>query len=85
MMEKYYLCDGKLPCCSSSHCYVNGGDCIHTNRMRHSISEKYPEFGSTRFTMDDCGNYVEYIDHTSIMRTFMASNPTPDLTRLELV
>lgn len=85
MTEKYYLCDGEPPCCSSSRCYVNGGGCIHTSEIANSISEKYPEFASTYFVKDEIGNFVEHLDPASIMRTFMAGNPTPDLTRLATV
>lgn len=84
MTDKYYLCDGKMPCCSSSDCYVNGGECIRTSKITNSISEKYPEFASTYFVQTEIGDVVEHIDPRSIMRTFMAGRPTPDLSRLVL-
>ena len=84
MTDKYYLCDGELPCNSHSMCDVNGGECLHTSKIANSISEKYPEFASTYFVQDEIGDFVECIDPTSIMRTFMADRPTPDLSMLVL-
>ena len=85
MLNKYYLCDGKMPCNSDSHCYMNGGPCIRTSEIANSISKKYPEFASTYFALNEIGDAVEHLSAASIMRTFMADNPTPDLTRLEIM
>ncbi len=82
MLDKYYLCDGKMPCSSSSDCYVNGGECMHTPHMGNSISTKYPEFAPTYFILDENGDFVECIDPASIMRTFMADNPTSCWARM---
>ena len=78
MLGKSYLCDGKRPCRSSPNCYVNGGECMHTAHMGNSISKKYPEFAPTCFMLDEDENVVERIDTASIMRTFMADNPTSE-------
>lgn len=83
--NKFYLCDGKQYCRSSSNCYMNGGNCMYTQVVGYSISEKYPEFATTYFLQNGDGDFIEHIDPSSIMRTFMADNPTPDLTRLAMV
>ena len=82
MLGKSYLCDGKRPCRSSPNCYVNGGECMHTAHMGNSISKKYPEFAPTCFMLDEDENVVERIDTASIMRTFMADNPTSCWARM---
>ncbi len=74
MLDKSYLCDGKRPCCSSSYCYVNGGECMHTAHMENSISKKYPEFAPTYFMLDEDENVVECIDTASIMRTCISDS-----------
>lgn len=83
-MTIYYLCDGRLSCNHSEDCYKNGGSCAHTIVESHSIVKNYPEFADTYFTPDGA-DAVECIDPRAFMRTFMADNPTPDLTRLATV
>lgn len=81
-MGKLYLCDGSMDCNCSDYCYKNGGMCMHTASIAHSVSAVYPEFPDTYFIADSKGGQVEQLNPYSLMRTFMAGNPTPDLTRV---
>lgn len=46
-MEKLYLCDGNRDCNTSENCYKNGGVCMITTSIEHSLFNVYIDFSDT--------------------------------------
>ena len=48
MVNTMYLCDGKVPECKKTSCYLNGGYCWHTSDISHAINFRF--MGSGRYS-----------------------------------
>lgn len=44
----YYLCDGKVPDCKKTSCYMHGGGCKRTNCIEHAINFEKTKSGCYR-------------------------------------
>ena len=69
VLRTLYLCDGNA--CRTSdrkeHCWINGGDCHHTEKRNHSISENSLDFPSTEFALEG-GCLVERRDSSKYLQ-----------------
>ena len=56
VMEKLYLCDGTRNCNCSDACYKNGGPCMITTLVEHSLFNVYIEL-SSEHNRKNCTSY----------------------------
>ena len=49
-MERLYLCDGGKECNNSENCHRNGGVCMITTSIEHSLYNVYIDFSDTHST-----------------------------------
>lgn len=62
MTEIKFLCDGRARCSQEekAECYINGGNCRHTNDIRHAKNFQSVHCARvTALTAEFCTEYVE--------------------------
>ena len=73
MCKKLYICDGQACEGKAKYCYLNGGECLHTTNVEHSLKaklqDKFPPTKFVEFSPEaDTGILEEEIDVLNLLR-----------------
>ena len=73
MFKKLYLCDGQACGNKPEYCYLNGGECLHTTNVEHSLKaklqDKFPPTKFVEFSPEaDTGILEEELDCLNLLR-----------------
>ncbi len=75
MCIKLYLCNGHA--CDNNeeyakYCYMNGGECIHTQNENYSITKKFGDiFPKTKWSAMSPEISIEHLNESEILQTLV--------------